>query len=125
MNNCTDPTNQCPITTVMDIVGGKWKLPILWHLSRRKTRFNELQRKLVTITQRTLTLQLRELERDGMVLRKIYPEVPPRVEYSLTELGNSIRPIIKDMCRWGAIYNQANKPDEKTVADFSTQCRDI
>ena len=101
MEKHNDTINQCPMSTAMNILNGKWKMSILWYLSRRTTRFNELQKKLPNITQKTLTLQLRELEKDGIITRKVYPEVPPKVEYSLTELGETIKPILKAICRWG------------------------
>ncbi len=110
MEKANAVTNKCPMSTAMKVLNGKWKMLILWYLSRRTTRFNELQRKLPNITQKTLTLQLRELEKDGIISRNVYPEVPPRVEYSLTELGETIKPILKAMCRWGKNYgNLVNK----------------
>lgn len=98
---------QCPMDITINILSGRWKLSILWHLMRGTLRFNELQRLLPGITQKTLTQQLRELEQDGILLRKIYPEVPPRVEYNLTELGESIKPILNSMCQWGKEYQNA------------------
>ncbi|MDP4093952.1 MAG: helix-turn-helix domain-containing protein [Bacillota bacterium] len=106
MGNAPDTPKQCPMSTAINILSGKWKISIVWYLSRRTTRFNELQRKLPNITQKTLTLQLRELEKDGIIKRKVYPEVPPKVEYSLTELGESIKPILKAMCSWGKKYKK-------------------
>lgn len=85
----------------MDIIGGKWKPSILYRLSDGTKRFGELQRLLKTVTQRTLTQQLRDLERDGMISRRIYPEVPPRVEYSLTERGRSLEPVLALLFDWG------------------------
>lgn len=90
-----------PIEGAMDIIGGKWKGSILFRLLEGKKRFSELQRLLTKITQRTLTQQLRDLERDGMIARCVYPEVPPRVEYSLTERGRSLEPVLKALQRWG------------------------
>lgn len=107
MEKLVDIAKPCPMSTAMNILSGKWKMVILWYLSRRTTRFNELQRKLPHITQKTLTLQLRELERDGIISRKVYPEVPPKVEYSLTKSGESIKPILKAMCRWGKNYKNS------------------
>lgn len=97
---------QCPMDVTINILSGKWKMSILWHLSRGVIRFNELQRLLNNITQKTLTLQLRELERDGIIYRKIYAEVPPKVEYGLTKLGESMKPILKSMCDWGKNYQK-------------------
>ena len=95
---------QCPAELALNILSGKWKLKILWHLSRGTIRFNELQRILGNITTKTLTEQLRELESQGIILRKIYPEVPPRVEYTLTELGHSLKPVLDAMRNWGEEY---------------------
>ena len=78
---------QCPVELGLNILSGKWKLKILWHLSKGTIRFNELQRLLGNITTKTLTQQLRELEEQGIVLRNVFPEVPPKVEYSLSEIG--------------------------------------
>ncbi len=86
---------------LQSIISGKWKILIIWYISTyEKQRFNELQRKLDGITQATLTKQLRELEIDGVISRKVYPEVPPKVEYTLTDLGESFVPILKDMQKW-------------------------
>ena len=91
----------CPVTLTTRIIGGKWKPSILFYLEGRIRRFNELQRLLVGPTKKMLTQQLRELERDGLVNRKVYAEVPPRVEYSLTKHGESLRPILRQMSAWG------------------------
>jgi len=93
--------DECPIEAVMDIIGGKWKPSILFRLADGTKRFSQLQRLLKTITQRTLTQQLRDLERDGMISRRVYPEVPPRVEYSLTERGRTLEPVLALLFRWG------------------------
>jgi DNA-binding HxlR family transcriptional regulator len=94
----------CPVEATADIIGGKWKAVILYYLFRGPKRFNELRRLLPEVTQRMLTLQLRELEQDGIVHREIYKEVPPKVEYSLTEFGASLGPIIVQMLDWGEQY---------------------
>ncbi|MDG4656444.1 helix-turn-helix domain-containing protein [Ectobacillus antri] len=91
----------CPVEATLDIIGGKWKSVILYHLSDQTLRFNELKRLIPDITQRMLTLQLRELERDGIVHREVYKEVPPKVEYWLTEFGQTLTPIIHLMLKWG------------------------
>ena len=93
----------CPVETTLDLIGGKYKALILWHLSSGTLRFSQLQ-KLITATPRMLTLQLRELENQGLVSRKVYPEVPPRVEYSRTDLGRSLMPILTAMRDCGAEY---------------------
>jgi len=95
----------CSIEAAIEVIGGKWKGIILYHLSSTK-RFNELKKLMPKITQRMLTKQLRELERDGVVLRKVYAEVPPKVEYSLTEFGETLQPILKELESWGNKYLQ-------------------
>ncbi|PNU19489.1 transcriptional regulator [Geothermobacter hydrogeniphilus] len=95
------PDYSCPVAVTLDIIGGKWKAVILWHLSFRTLRFSQLRRRVKGITQKMLTQQLRELERDGLVHREIYAEVPPRVEYSLTDEGRTLKPMLSGMCNWG------------------------
>lgn len=95
----------CSIEAAIEVIGGKWKGIILYHLNSTK-RFNELQKLMPKITQRMLTKQLRELERDGVILRKVYAEVPPKVEYSLTEFGRTLQPILKELEHWGNKYLQ-------------------
>lgn len=91
----------CALDVTLAIVGGKWKTSILWHLKQKTMRFSGLQRKFPFITRKMLTKQLRELESDGIVNRKVYPEVPPKVEYSLTEKGRTIIPVLDMMQAWG------------------------
>ena len=95
---------RCNVSVTLDIIGGKWKSLILWQLSFKTLRFSQLQRRLTKVTQKMLTQQLRELERDGLISRKVYAEVPPRVEYSLTTRGESVVPILKLMYQWGEEY---------------------
>lgn len=95
------PSPRCPAEMTLGVIGGRWKVPILWHLATAGTlRFSELRRSLEGCTQKMLTQQLREMEKDGIVLRKVYPQVPPKVEYSLTATGKSLLPIVESMCRW-------------------------
>lgn len=94
----------CPVASTLNLIGGKYKSLILWHLTGQTLRFNELRRLIPNATPKMLTQQLRELERDGLLLRKVYPVVPPRVEYSLTDSGRSIRPILESMYAWGSDY---------------------
>ena len=94
----------CPTEYTLKIIGGRWKVTILYHLFLGVKRFSELQRTLTGITQKMLTQQLRELEKDGIVHREIYPQVPPKVEYSLTALGTSLKPVIEAMCDWGLMH---------------------
>src|SRR6187402_1229240 len=91
----------CPVEAALDVIGNKWKGIILYHLLSGTKRFNELRRLIPSVTQRVLTLQLRELESDGVVHRKVYAEVPPKVEYSMTSTGRSLEPIINALRDWG------------------------
>lgn len=95
---------ECPTEVALDIVGGKWKLVILEHLVDGVQRFGQLQRAMPAVTARMLTRQLRELEADGLVLRTIYTQVPPKVEYSLTETGQSLKPLLAQLRAWGEWY---------------------
>ena len=102
MRHDTYNCNQgCPVEATLEIIGGKWKGVILYHLLERTYRFGELKRTMPGITQRMLTKQLRELEADGIIHRKVYAQVPPKVEYSLTEVGESLRNVITMMRDWG------------------------
>ena len=101
--------NFCPVHTTLAAIGGKWKALILYHLMEHTQRFNELRRLLPDITQRMLTLQLRELEQAGLIHREIYPVVPPKVEYSLTEFGRTLLPVINAMHDWGVQYDSECK----------------
>jgi DNA-binding HxlR family transcriptional regulator len=104
----------CPVETAIGVVGGKWKVLILWNLQERGTlRFAELLRAVEGVTQKVLTQQLRELERDGMVVRKVYAEVPPRVEYSLSPLGETFRGPLAVLCDWGRRYLDAAQPGRR------------
>jgi DNA-binding HxlR family transcriptional regulator len=94
-------TDICPVEYTLEVIGEKWKCVILWHVRNRVRRFSELQRLIPQATQKMLTAQLRELERDGLVARKVYPEVPPRVEYSITAYGANLSPMLEIMCHWG------------------------
>ncbi len=101
--------DKCPVEVTIGLVDGKWKAMIIYHLMDGMKRFNELRRLMPEVTQRIMTNQLRELERDGLVARTVYAEVPPKVEYRLTELGRSMRPMMLEMLRWGENYIQAAK----------------
>ena len=102
----SQPAIFCPVNTTLDIIGGKWKALIIYHLINGTQRFNSLQRSMTGITQRMLTLQLRELEADGLIHRKAYPVVPPKVEYSLTAFGRTLLPVIDAMHAWGTAYRE-------------------
>ena len=99
-------TDKCAVGSSIEIMGGKWKSIILFYLLEGPIRFNELQRKVNGITQRMLTKQLRDLEAYGLVHREAYPEVPPRVEYSLTATGMTLKPILQSLRQWGLEHAQ-------------------
>jgi DNA-binding HxlR family transcriptional regulator len=94
-------TYHCPVEAAVDVFGGKWKAQILWWLQERTWRFAELRRQIPGITEKMLTQQLRELEADGIVDRRVYPTVPPKVEYSLTDYGRSLKRALRAICDWG------------------------
>ena len=99
----------CPFTATWRVIGGKWKGIIWWRLSHGLSRFGELQRAIPQVARKVLTEQLRELERDGVVHREVFAQVPPRVEYSLTEYGHSLAPVIDTICQWGASHLTRNE----------------
>jgi DNA-binding HxlR family transcriptional regulator len=94
-------TMKCPAEFTLAVIGGRWKVLILYQLFQRVQRFSELLRALKGITQKMLTQQLREMERHGIVQRTVYPQVPPKVEYRLTPLGETLKPVVNAMCKWG------------------------
>ena len=95
---------ECPVATTVALIGSKWKLLIIRNLLQRPWRFNELRKDLDGISQKVLTDSLRSMEEDGLITRTVYPEVPPRVEYALSDLGNSLKPILDSMVAWGNAY---------------------
>ena len=99
-----DELPNCPVATTVSLIGSKWKLLIIRNLMDKPWRFNELRRDLDGISQKVLTDSLRSMEADGIITRTVFPEVPPRVEYALSELGESLRPVIEDMAAWGNAY---------------------
>lgn len=96
----------CPVATTVQLIGNKWKLLILRNLLPGTQRFGELKKGIPGISQKVLTENLRSMEDDGIISRKVYPEVPPRVEYTLTNIGNSLKPIISAMEQWGNLYKK-------------------
>ena len=95
---------ECPVATTVELIGSKWKLLILKYLLNKTMRYNELKREIDGISQKVLTSTLKSMVEDGIVIRTSYPEVPPRVEYSLSEIGESMRPVIDVMADWGNTY---------------------
>lgn len=113
----------CPVDVTLSVIGGKWKLLIYDQLRRGVSRFGQLKRAIPRITQTMLTQQLRELEQDGIVTRTIYAEIPPRVEYALTDFGRTLECVIAVMCDWGTRY-QALVVERKLAADRPAQAAD-
>lgn len=110
--------HHCPVSDALTILGGKWKINIIFQLSQNTTRFGALRRSLSGVTQQMLTKQLREMERDKLINRKVYDVVPPKVEYSLTDLGRSSLPILKSLAHWGnAKKRTINKVIENNYAE--------
>lgn len=107
---------QCPTEATLAVIGGRWKVPILWNLFKGTMRFGELSRSLPAATQKMLTQQLRELEKDGLLLRKVYAEIPPKVEYSLTPLGRSLEPILHALTQWGEHFIVQGRKTQKPAA---------
>ena len=99
-----EKTDHCPVSSTLELIGGKYKALILWHLSENTLRFSELRKAITGATAKMLTQQLRELEASKLITRVVYPIIPPKVEYSLTELGKSLLPILVAMRDWGASY---------------------
>jgi len=108
-DKCAD-LNSCPVTTAIDVIGGKWKVIILYQLRGQTLRFGELKRSIPKITQKMLTQQLRELEKDKLVKRHVYAEVPPKVEYTSTELAEKLNPALDLLCDWSSEYQKAHQP---------------
>ncbi|WP_098749483.1 helix-turn-helix domain-containing protein [Paenibacillus sp. EZ-K15] len=113
MINFRNKSYHCTSEIVLNLISGKWKISILNHLSKGSLRFNELQRLLPDATQRMLTLQLRMLESDGLIIRKVYPVAPPKVEYYLSTLGEEMAPMLNMLCKFGTTYID-NFPDESS-----------
>lgn len=106
-----DKEYRCPMEMTIDLIGGKWKALILWHLSTGTKRFNELRKMFPDVTQKMLTQQLRDLERDGLIMRKVYPQVPPKVEYKLSDFGSTLMPVLQTMNSWGTGYMDSKKQE--------------
>lgn len=105
----------CPVEATLSVIGGKYKAIILWHLIDGTLRFSELRRFLPQATPKMLTQQLRELEADGIIHREVYPVVPPKTEYSLTDYGKTLNPIVQAICAWGREY-MADQIETDTIS---------
>jgi len=101
MHNEDDHPDGCPVGATMGVIGGKWKVVILYYVLERTRRFSELRRLMPGVTQRMLTLQLRELEQCGIITRKVYPQIPPKVEYSITNYGKTLESVVRVISDWG------------------------
>lgn len=99
----------CPVEATIQLIGGKYKAVILWHLMDHTLRYNELHKRIPKATDKMLAQQLRELEKDGLINRTVYPIVPPKTEYSLTDFGKTLAPILDEMCKWGEDYLRIDK----------------
>jgi len=117
MASKTSQERSCPLEETIKTFAGKWKPSILHYLADESCRFNELKRRIPGISQRMLTLQLRELEKDGLIIRKHYPEIPPRVEYSVSPLGRTLEPIYLAIKKWGETHTKAI---EKSRENYSS-----
>ncbi len=117
-SNCVDDASfNCPVEATLSVIGGKWKVVILFHLSYEGVhRFAELRKKIPKVSERMLTQQLRELEEAGVLRRQVYAEVPPKVEYSLTDYGETLRPICRSMCDWGKTHMRRLQTKKKAAA---------
>jgi len=111
--------NTCPMALVQELVSGKWKILILWYLSSKTLRFSDIKRRLPQITQKMLTSQLRGLEEDKLISREVYPVIPPRVEYRLTEIGKKIIPVLEIMHSFGSSYLNEGLIDDSNITKSS------
>ncbi|MBP9700521.1 helix-turn-helix transcriptional regulator [Candidatus Woesebacteria bacterium] len=101
---CMNSPSSCHVDTTLQVIGGKWKPIILWHLTQQTLRFSELEKRINGITQKMLTQQLREMEADRLITRTVYPQVPPKVEYSLTDHGKSLQSVLQALSAWGSAH---------------------
>ena len=120
----TNRNQNCPVSHTLRLIGGKYKALLLWHLTGKTLRFNELHKLVPEATPKMLTQQLRELEEDGLILRTVYPVVPPKVEYALTPLGQSLFPILEAMYRWGSERMQESglTPECSMIDSHQNEC---
>ena len=117
-----ETTNYCPVSATLDLIGGKYKSLILWHLAEEKQRFSQLSKRIPNATPKMLTQQLREMETQNLIVRTVYPVVPPKVEYSLTELGKSLLPVLVAMRDWGSEYLKSQNLKSNCFMMTGTPC---
>jgi DNA-binding HxlR family transcriptional regulator len=120
MSDQEKPTVICPVITFLDLISNKWKVEIIWYLLKGKQRFGELRRSVAGISQKVLTDNLRDMERDGLLIRTVYAEVPPRVEYALSPLGESLREILDSIRDWSMEYLGERYPDKQFLTCSDT-----
>ena len=109
MDNVNKFQCHAKVQTTLNVIGGKWKPIILWHLMESKKRFNELQKNIENISQKILTSQLRELESDNIIHREVYKQIPPKVEYWITDYGKTLKPVLESIAKWGEVHQQHKK----------------
>jgi DNA-binding HxlR family transcriptional regulator len=112
----TKSVSSCPAEFTLKLIGGRWKIPIIFHLVEGVKRFSDLHAALRGVSHKMLTQQLREMERDGLINRKVYAQVPPKVEYALTELGKSLKPVVDSMCLWGIDHGAEPVKNDASIA---------
>ena len=112
----------CPVEATIQLIGGKYKAVILWHLMGKTLRYSELHKRMPKATDKMLAQQLRELEKDGLINRKVYPVIPPKTEYSLTDFGKSLTPILDELCKWGEDYLNETQTLEKQADNKKITC---
>lgn len=119
-----DKTNRftCPVEATISLIGGKYKAVILWHLMGNTLRYSELHKRMPGATDKMLAQQLRELERDGLITRTVYPVVPPKTEYNLTDFGKTLAPILDELCNWGQKYLDTPSCENARQSCFSNFC---
>jgi DNA-binding HxlR family transcriptional regulator len=115
----------CPAEITLDFISGRWKIIILFYLSQKTMRFSELSAVLTGISRRVLTQQLRQLEQDGLIHREVFAQVPPKVEYSMTEVGRTLLPVAEAMCNWGENYGRKILADRSPATTGEEESEDI
>jgi len=110
-----DRTYHCALDVTMHVIGGKWKTIVLWYLRKGSKRFSELRKLIPDITEKMLSMQLKQLEKDGLVSRKVFAEVPPRVEYTLTAHGRTLQPLLEEIAKWGRMMGKKHGKLEKVM----------